>query len=268
MKRGTDTVGAQRHIGIAGRIENVQVAIYLVYAGSRGHAAADRELYVPRSWTSGRRGTEPIARRNGLRARRVRSAHRHRRLPRADHQLPASPSGPGVARRGHEIGGRGLVRLLSERGRTEDALAILRPLVELHDTTQRYPVSAGLVCGQAYQDVLRGCRIPPQPGQPGVIEARHALNLAGLPCAVRPSVLAPERAIDLTETLLLRPRRPRGPHPRERRALFPAEEAAGLGAEFPGRWSWAAGCAVDRPSAVDCRFPGARLGGGRALPDP
>lgn len=49
VKRGTDTVGAQRHIGTPGRIENVQVAVYLVYAGRRGHAAADRELYVPRS---------------------------------------------------------------------------------------------------------------------------------------------------------------------------------------------------------------------------
>jgi SRSO17 transposase len=34
-----------------GRIENAQVAVYLVYAGRRGHAAVDHELYVPRSWT-------------------------------------------------------------------------------------------------------------------------------------------------------------------------------------------------------------------------
>ncbi len=26
--------------------------MYLVYAGRRGHAAVDRELYVPRSWTT------------------------------------------------------------------------------------------------------------------------------------------------------------------------------------------------------------------------
>lgn len=38
--------------GTGGRIENAQVAVYLVYAGRRGHAAVDRELYVPRSWTS------------------------------------------------------------------------------------------------------------------------------------------------------------------------------------------------------------------------
>ncbi len=35
----------------AGRIENSQVAVYLVYAGARGHTAVDRELHVPRSWT-------------------------------------------------------------------------------------------------------------------------------------------------------------------------------------------------------------------------
>lgn len=46
------TVGVQRqYTGTAGRIENSQVAAYLVYAGQRGHAAVDRELYVPRSWT-------------------------------------------------------------------------------------------------------------------------------------------------------------------------------------------------------------------------
>lgn len=35
--------------GTAGRIENAQVAVHLVHAGRRGHAAVDRELYVPRS---------------------------------------------------------------------------------------------------------------------------------------------------------------------------------------------------------------------------
>ncbi|TSB32014.1 IS701 family transposase [Streptomyces benahoarensis] len=52
VKKGTHTVGVQRqYTGTAGRIENAQVAVYLVYAGRRGHAAVDRELYVPRSWT-------------------------------------------------------------------------------------------------------------------------------------------------------------------------------------------------------------------------
>jgi SRSO17 transposase len=53
VKKGTHTVGVQRqYTGTAGRIENAQVAVYLVYAGRRGHAAVDRELYVPRSWTA------------------------------------------------------------------------------------------------------------------------------------------------------------------------------------------------------------------------
>ena len=52
VKKGTHTVGVQRHYtGTAGRIENSQVAVYLVHAGERGHAAVDRELYIPRSWT-------------------------------------------------------------------------------------------------------------------------------------------------------------------------------------------------------------------------
>ncbi|WP_434600671.1 IS701 family transposase [Streptomyces sp. A5-4] len=53
VKKGNGTVGVQRqYTGTAGRIENAQVAVYLVNAGRRGHAAVDRELYVPRSWTS------------------------------------------------------------------------------------------------------------------------------------------------------------------------------------------------------------------------
>lgn len=35
----------------AGRIENAQVAVYLVYSAARGYAGIDRALYVPRSWT-------------------------------------------------------------------------------------------------------------------------------------------------------------------------------------------------------------------------
>lgn len=52
LKKGTTTVGVWRqYTGTAGRIENSQVAVYLAYSTSRGHAAIDRELYVPRSWT-------------------------------------------------------------------------------------------------------------------------------------------------------------------------------------------------------------------------
>ena len=52
VKKGVKTVGVQRqYTGTAGRIENAQVAVYLVYAGPAGHAMIDRELYLPRSWT-------------------------------------------------------------------------------------------------------------------------------------------------------------------------------------------------------------------------
>jgi SRSO17 transposase len=52
LKKGVHTVGVQRqYTGTAGRIENAQVAVYLVYAGPAGHAMIDRELYLPESWT-------------------------------------------------------------------------------------------------------------------------------------------------------------------------------------------------------------------------
>ena len=52
LKKGRHTAGVQRqYTGTAGRIENAQVAVDLVYAGGRGHASVDRDLYVPRSWT-------------------------------------------------------------------------------------------------------------------------------------------------------------------------------------------------------------------------
>jgi SRSO17 transposase len=51
-RRGITTVGVKRqYTGTAGRIENAQVAVYLVYASSAGPAVIDRELYLPRSWT-------------------------------------------------------------------------------------------------------------------------------------------------------------------------------------------------------------------------
>jgi SRSO17 transposase len=53
LKKGSRTVAVQRqYTGTAGRIENAQVAVYLTYAGRGGHALIDRELYLPRSWTS------------------------------------------------------------------------------------------------------------------------------------------------------------------------------------------------------------------------
>jgi SRSO17 transposase len=52
LKKGTATVGVQRqYTGTAGRVDNAQVAVLLVYASGAGHAVIDRELYLPRSWT-------------------------------------------------------------------------------------------------------------------------------------------------------------------------------------------------------------------------
>jgi SRSO17 transposase len=52
LKKGIATVGVQRqYTGTAGRIENAQVAVYLVYATEAGHGVIDRELYLPRAWT-------------------------------------------------------------------------------------------------------------------------------------------------------------------------------------------------------------------------
>jgi len=52
VKKGTRTVGAQRqYTGTAGRVENAQVAVYLTYTTSAGHAPIDRELYLPKAWT-------------------------------------------------------------------------------------------------------------------------------------------------------------------------------------------------------------------------
>jgi SRSO17 transposase len=52
VKKGTKTVGVQRqYSGTAGRVENCQVAVYMTYTSSRGHALIDRALYLPKSWT-------------------------------------------------------------------------------------------------------------------------------------------------------------------------------------------------------------------------
>ena len=53
LKKGVCTAGVQRqYTGTAGRIENSQVAVYLTHAAARGHAMIDRELYLPKSWTT------------------------------------------------------------------------------------------------------------------------------------------------------------------------------------------------------------------------
>jgi SRSO17 transposase len=53
VKKGSASAGVQRqYSGTAGRVENCQVAVFLSYAASAGHALIDRELYLPRSWTA------------------------------------------------------------------------------------------------------------------------------------------------------------------------------------------------------------------------
>jgi SRSO17 transposase len=51
LKKGNDTVGVQRqYTGTAGKVDNAQVAVYLVYATDAGHGVIDRELYLPQGW--------------------------------------------------------------------------------------------------------------------------------------------------------------------------------------------------------------------------
>jgi SRSO17 transposase len=53
VKKGAASAGVQRqYSGTAGRVENCQVAVFLSYAAPAGHALIDRELYLPRSWTT------------------------------------------------------------------------------------------------------------------------------------------------------------------------------------------------------------------------
>jgi SRSO17 transposase len=53
LKKGTTSVGVQRQCsGTAGKVDNCQLGVFLAYAGSKGRAMIDRELYLPRSWTN------------------------------------------------------------------------------------------------------------------------------------------------------------------------------------------------------------------------
>jgi SRSO17 transposase len=55
VKKGTRSAGVQRqYSGTAGRVENCQLGVFLAYAGPRGRALVDRELYLPKSWTEDR----------------------------------------------------------------------------------------------------------------------------------------------------------------------------------------------------------------------
>ena len=49
VKKGTKSVGVQRqYSGTAGRIEDCQIGVFLVYASRKGKAFLDRGLYLPK----------------------------------------------------------------------------------------------------------------------------------------------------------------------------------------------------------------------------
>jgi len=51
LKKGTKSAGVRRqYSGTAGRVENCQIGVFLVYATSQGRTFLDRELYLPREW--------------------------------------------------------------------------------------------------------------------------------------------------------------------------------------------------------------------------
>jgi len=53
LKKGSKSVGVKRqYSGTAGRIENCQIGVFLAYAGAKGHAFIDRELYLPAEWAA------------------------------------------------------------------------------------------------------------------------------------------------------------------------------------------------------------------------
>lgn len=55
LKKGKKSAGvARQYSGTAGRRENSQIGVFLLYASSRGAAFIDRELYLPEEWTNDR----------------------------------------------------------------------------------------------------------------------------------------------------------------------------------------------------------------------
>jgi SRSO17 transposase len=51
LKKGRMSAGvARQYSGTAGRIENVQIGVFLTYASHVGHTLLDRELYLPKEW--------------------------------------------------------------------------------------------------------------------------------------------------------------------------------------------------------------------------
>jgi SRSO17 transposase len=55
LKKGSKSAGvARQYSGTAGRIENCQIGVFLVYAAPAGRTFIDRELYLPKAWTEDR----------------------------------------------------------------------------------------------------------------------------------------------------------------------------------------------------------------------
>lgn len=55
LKKGRHSAGvARQYSGTAGRVENCQIGVFLAYASTRGQALLDRELYLPKAWTTDR----------------------------------------------------------------------------------------------------------------------------------------------------------------------------------------------------------------------
>ncbi len=53
LKKGRKSVGVQRqYSGTAGRIENCQIGVFLTYTAQGAQTLLDRELYLPKSWTT------------------------------------------------------------------------------------------------------------------------------------------------------------------------------------------------------------------------
>src|SRR6187431_3687805 len=53
LKQGKASCGVGRqYTGSAGKITNCQVGVFAAYASRHGHAFIDRQLYLPKAWTS------------------------------------------------------------------------------------------------------------------------------------------------------------------------------------------------------------------------
>jgi SRSO17 transposase len=55
LKKGGKSAGvARQYSGTAGRRENSQIGVFLLYASPKGYAFIDRALYLPEEWTQDR----------------------------------------------------------------------------------------------------------------------------------------------------------------------------------------------------------------------